>query len=134
MIQGLDHIAVAVSDLNEAAARWCDAFNTTVAHREIVAEQKVEIAMILVGTLRIELVCPTSPDSPIAKYIKKYGEGIHHFALTSDSTQGELDRLKDRGVDLIDETARKGAVDSRIGFIHPRSLGSVLVEIVDQGK
>jgi methylmalonyl-CoA/ethylmalonyl-CoA epimerase len=131
MIRRLDHIAIAVQDLDAAIKLWCDAFQVPVSHREIVKDQQVEIALIKLGSLRIELVSPTSPDSPIAKFIAKKGEGLHHFAIEADSTTLELERLNKAGIPLIDTVARFGAEGSNIGFLHPRALGGVLVEIVD---
>jgi methylmalonyl-CoA/ethylmalonyl-CoA epimerase len=131
MIRGLDHIAIAVQDLNTAIELWCGAFQVPVSHREIVKDQQVEIALIKLGSLRIELVSPISPDSPIAKFIAKRGEGLHHFAVEADSTKLELERLNKAGISLIDAVARSGAEGTNIGFLHPRALGGVLVEIVD---
>ena len=134
MIKGLDHIAVAVRDLDLAIKLWSDAFQVPVVHREIVQEQFVEVAMIKLGSLRVELVSPISEKSPVAKFIEKRGEGIHHFAVESDATQAELDRFNESSIPLIDKIARKGAEGSRIGFIHPKALGGVLVEVVDHNK
>jgi methylmalonyl-CoA/ethylmalonyl-CoA epimerase len=131
MIHGLDHIAIAVLDLDAAIKLWCNAFQVSVSHREIVAEQQVEVAIIELGSLRIELVAALSPDSPIAKFIAKRGEGIHHFAVKAASTQTELERMSQAKIPLIDSVARIGAKGSNIGFMHPRALGGVLVEIVD---
>jgi methylmalonyl-CoA/ethylmalonyl-CoA epimerase len=133
MIRGLDHIAIAVQDLDAAIKLWCDAFQVPVAHREIVKDQQVEVALITLGSLRIELLSPISLDSPVAKFIAKRGEGLHHFAVEADSTQVILERMNKFGIPLIDVNARIGAEGHNIGFIHPRALGGVLVEIVDHG-
>ncbi|MBU0690707.1 methylmalonyl-CoA epimerase [bacterium] len=134
MIKGLDHIAVAVSDLDAAVKLWTETFQVAVSHREIIQDQLVEVAMIKLGSLHVELISPISSDSPVAKFIEKRGEALHHFAVASESTQDELDRMKQSGIPLIDEMARAGAKGSRIGFIHPQALGGVLVEIVDHQK
>lgn len=134
MIKGLDHIAIAVRDLDAAVRLWTDTFQVPLTHREIVHEQLVEVALIKLGHLRIELVSPISSDSPVAKFIEKRGEGIHHFAVESGSTQETLDRMQQQGIPLIDKTARGGAEGSHIGFIHPKALGGVLVEVVDHRK
>jgi len=131
MITGLDHIAIAVPDLDAAIARWESVTGGKIVHRETVRSQKVEVAMIRIGDLRIELVMPTSPDSPVAKYIDRRGPGIHHIALAASSTCDELARLQETEVPLIDTTARPGAHGSRVGFVHPRALEGVLIEIVD---
>jgi len=134
MITGLDHIAIAVPNLDQAIQLWQSALGAMLNHREIVASQKVEIAMITFGELRIELVAPTSEDSPIAKYLASRGPGIHHIALSTPSTPRELARLESAGVKLIDRKARVGAGGTHVGFLHPRSLGGVLVELVDHSE
>src|SRR3989339_1091143 len=128
MINGLDHIAVAVQDLDASIELWCSTFQVPLEHREIRQDQQVEVAVIRLGSLRLELVAPTSPDSKVAKFISERGEGLHHMALTAPSAQAELDRMHKSGVQLIDRNARKGAQGNNIGFIHPRALGGVLVE------
>lgn len=133
MITGLAHIGIAVSDLEKAIVLWTNVTGGQLIHRETVAAQKVNVAVIAIGDLHVELLCATTEDSPIAKFICSRGTGIHHVALKSDSTQSELDRMKASGVRLIDETARLGAEGTRVGFIHPKSLESVLVEIVETG-
>jgi methylmalonyl-CoA/ethylmalonyl-CoA epimerase len=132
MIRGLHHIGIAVADLEEACDRWLTATGGTLLHTEIVEEQGVEVAVITVGDLRIELLRALSESSPIAKFIAARGEGIHHLALESDGVQSELDRLKAASFRLIDETARPGAEETRVGFMHPRSLRGVLVEMVER--
>jgi methylmalonyl-CoA/ethylmalonyl-CoA epimerase len=131
MIKGLDHIGIAVTDLEAAIPQWLNLTGGTLAHREIVASQKVEVAVITVGELRIELLQPTAETSPIAKFIATRGAGIHHLALAADPAQAELDRLKASGVQLIDEHPRPGAEHTQVGFLHPRSAGGVLLELVE---
>ena len=105
-----------------------------LVHRELVPEQRVEVVMLRMGSLKIELISPTSPDSPVARFLSTRGEGLHHIALLCDSTQAELDRVSELGVKLIDVHARIGAEKSHVGFVHPRSLGGVLLEFVDHAK
>lgn len=131
MMTGLAHIGIAVTDLEKAANAWTTATGGKLIHRETVASQKVEVAVIAIGELHVELLCATSEDSPIAKFIAARGTGIHHIALTADSAQTELDRLKSAGIRLIDETARDGAEGSKVGFLHPKSLDGVLMEVVE---
>lgn len=131
MIHGLQHIGIAVENLDDAIALWQTATDARLVHREIVATQRVEVAVMEIGSLHVELLQPTSADSPIAKFITARGTGIHHLALCSDSAQQELDRMKSRGVRLIDETVRDGAEGTRVGFVHPKSMGGVLLEIVE---
>jgi len=134
VITGLAHIGIAVTDLEEAIVLWTKVTGGRLVHREVVADQKVEVAVILVGELRVELLAATSEDSPIAKFVAARGAGIHHLALQSTSAQPELDRLKSAGVRLIDESPRPGAENTRVGFLHPKALGGVLVEIVEYDK
>ena len=131
MIRGLDHISIAVRDLDAAIPLWERAIGATVVHRELVPEQKVEVVMLSIGSLQIELVAPTDETSPVARFLSSRGEGLHHIALQCDATQSELNRLKAAGAELIDATARSGAGQSHVGFVHPRALGGVLLEFVD---
>ena len=134
MITGLAHIGIAVTDLDEAVALWTRVTGGRLVHREIVPAQKVEVAVIAVGDLQVELLAATSDDSPVAKFTAARGAGIHHLALQSTSAPSELERLKNAGVRLIDESPRTGAENTRVGFLHPKALGGVLVEIVEYGK
>ncbi len=134
MINGLDHISIAVSDLDAATRLWQTVAQAELVHRELVPEQRVEVVMLRMGSLKIELISPTSPDSPVARFLSTRGEGLHHIALLCDSTQAELDRVSELGVKLIDVHARIGAEKSHVGFVHPRSLGGVLLEFVDHAK
>ena len=134
MINGLDHISIAVSDLDAATRLWQTVAQAELVHRELVPEQRVEVVMLRMGSLKIELISPTSPDSPVARFLSTRGEGLHHIALLCDSTQAELDRVSELGVKLIDLHARIGAEKSHVGFVHPRSLGGVLLEFVDHAK
>lgn len=131
MIQGLQHIGIAVENLDAAILLWQTATDARLVHRETVVSQRVEVAVMEIGTFHVELLQPTSADSPIAKFIAARGTGIHHIALRSDSAQQELDRMKSLDVRLIDETVRDGAEGTRVGFIHPKSMGGVLLEIVE---
>jgi methylmalonyl-CoA/ethylmalonyl-CoA epimerase len=133
LIHGLDHLAIAVEDLDVAVEQWRTVAGAVVLHREVVVEQKVRVVMLRVGTLQIELLAPTSPDSPVAKFLAKRGPGLHHVALRVDSTQTELDRLSAADVRLIDRSARRGAEETQVGFVHPQAVGGVLVEFVEHG-
>ena len=134
MIRGLDHVGIAVENLDQAIALWVNTLGGKLTHREIVSDQKVEVATIRIGTLCVELLAAASDDSPISRFLAKRGAGIHHIALESDATQVELDRMKLSNVSLIDESARYGAEQTLVGFLHPRSLNGVLVEIVERKK
>lgn len=133
MIRGLDHLAIAVSNLDEAVTLWQTVLGATVVHREVVVEQKVEVVMLKLGDLKIELLWPTSADSGVSKFLASRGPGLHHIAIQADSTQAELSRLSDAGVRLIDLHARVGAEGTHVGFLHPKALEGVLVELVEHG-
>jgi len=130
MIAKIDHIGIAVNSIEDAVKLYSDALGLKVGEIEIVEEQKVRVAMIPVGESRIELLEPTGSEGPIAKYIEKRGEGMHHLALEVSDIQGMLETLKEKGVPLIDMTPRIGAGGSRIAFLHPKGT-KVLIELVE---
>jgi len=134
MIHGIDHVAIAVEDIDEALAMFKKTLGLEASHRDVIAGYGVEVATIRLGPTAIELVQGTTPDSPISKYIEKRGPGIHHIALEVDDVAAELARLKSAGADLIDATPRTGKEESRVAFIHPRSTGKVLYELVQNKK
>jgi methylmalonyl-CoA/ethylmalonyl-CoA epimerase len=125
----LDHIGIAVGDLGQALAFYRDALGLEVEPPEEVASQRVRAHVIRVGESTLELLESTSPDSPIAKYAEKRGPGIHHIALRVDDIHAVLERLKERGVRLIDHEPRRGAEGALIAFIHPASTHGALVEL-----
>ena len=134
MIHGIDHVAIAVEDIDEALAMFKKTLGLEASHREVIAGYGVEVATVRLGPTAIELVQGTTPDSPISKYIEKRGPGIHHIALEVDDVAAELARLKSAGADLIDAAPRAGKEESRVAFIHPRSTGKVLYELVQNKK
>jgi methylmalonyl-CoA/ethylmalonyl-CoA epimerase len=125
----LDHIGIAVSDLGQALAFYRDALGLEIEAPEEVASQRVRAHFIPVGESALELLEPTAPDSPIAKFMEKRGPGIHHLTLRVDDIRAALDRLKARGVRLIDAEPRTGAEGALIAFVHPASTNGVLVEL-----
>lgn len=129
MIQNINHIGIAVKDLDDSIALFSKIFNTDKFHREIVEEQMVAIASFKVGEVILELTAPTSEESTIHKFIEKRGEGIHHIAFASDAIEEDLARLKSENVNLINETPRNGAHDMLIAFLHPKSTNGVLMEL-----
>ncbi|MDP6963647.1 MAG: methylmalonyl-CoA epimerase [Planctomycetota bacterium] len=133
-ILGIDHIAIAVENLDEAAELWGTKMGMRLGSREIVREQGVEIQMVYAGDTRIELVCPIDSESPVAKFIDKRGCGIHHLALAVDDCQAAIDDLAAQSVKMIDHNARDGAHDTSIAFVHPSSTGGVLTELVAGGE
>jgi methylmalonyl-CoA epimerase len=125
----IDHIGIAVKSLVDAKKFWCGQLGLKVTHEEEVPEQKVRVAILENG---IELLEPTSPDSPVAKFIEKRGEGLHHLTLATGNLADRLKALKIAGVNLIDEKARVGAGGHGIAFVHPKSTGGVLLELCDE--
>ena len=130
----LDHVGIAVGDLSKALAFYRDALGLEVEAPEEVPSQRVRAHFVPVGGAAIELLEPTADDSPIAKFIEKRGPGVHHLTLRVDDLRGALDRLKARGVRLIDEEPREGAEGALIAFIHPASTHGVLVELKQRRK
>jgi methylmalonyl-CoA/ethylmalonyl-CoA epimerase len=128
----LDHIGIAVSDLQAALAFYRDALGLEIEAPEEVASQRVRAHFIPAGEAALELLEATADDSPIAKYVAKRGPGLHHITLRVDDIAAALERLKARGVRLIDEQARPGAHGSLVAFIHPASAHGVLVELKQQ--
>lgn len=127
----LEHIGIATPRLDEALAFWRDALGLELVETEVVAEQGVRVAMLPVGEPRIELLEPTGPESPVAKFLEKRGAGVHHIAVRVDDIRAALARLKERGARLIDETPRVGAGRCLVAFVHPSSAGGVLLELVE---
>jgi methylmalonyl-CoA/ethylmalonyl-CoA epimerase len=125
----LDHIGIAVADLQQALAFYRDALGLEIEAPEDVASQRVRAHFIPAGDAALELLEATADDSPIAKYVAKRGPGLHHITLRVDDIRGALARLKEKGVRLIDETPRAGAHGSLVAFIHPSSAHGVLVEL-----
>lgn len=129
MFDKISHIGIAVKDLEAATAFYRDVLGLPLQGVEEVAEQKVRVAMFPVGESRVELLGATAPDSPIARFLEKKGEGIQHLAFAVPDIEAALAALKARGVALIDETPRLGAGGHRIAFLHPKSTGGVLIEL-----
>ena len=127
-MSSLDHIGIAVRSIDEAKKFWVDQLGLKITHIEEVPEQKVRVAMLDAG---IELLEPTSPDSPVAKFIEKRGEGLHHVTLQTGNLSERLEALKVAGVNLIDEKPRIGAGGAGIAFLHPKSAHGVLVELCE---
>jgi methylmalonyl-CoA epimerase len=127
-VNSLDHIGIAVKSIEEAKKFWVDQLGLKITRIEEVPEQKVRVALLDAG---IELLEPTSPDSPVAKFIEKRGEGLHHLTLATDKLVDRLKALKAAGVNLIDEKPRVGAGGAGIAFLHPKSAHGVLVELYE---
>jgi methylmalonyl-CoA/ethylmalonyl-CoA epimerase len=129
MITGISHIGIAVKDLNSAKETYRKLLNSEPSEEETVESQKVKVAKFKVGESTIELLEPTSTDSPIAKFIEKRGEGVHHIAYESDNIKKDLGRLNENGFDLINKEPIAGSDNMQIAFVKPKSAGGVLTEI-----
>lgn len=129
MIEKIDHIGIAVKDLEKSFEKFKDIFDVNDYHQEIVEEQNVQIISFLIGDVRIELTAPTNENSPIYKFLEKRGEGIHHIAFKVDKIINELEKLKNLGINLINETPVDGAHNMKIAFLHPKSTNGVLIEL-----
>jgi methylmalonyl-CoA/ethylmalonyl-CoA epimerase len=127
--KGLDHVAIAVHDLEKAIAFYQQAFGLELAEIEEVKEQKVRTAIFGHGLGRIELICPTEPDTSVAKFLAKRGEGLHHICIEVEDIEASLAELKKQGAPLIDETPKIGAGGAKIAFIHPKGTHGVLTEL-----
>lgn len=125
----IDHVGIAVRSLDEAIPFYRDVLGLHLHEIEEVADQMVRTAVFLSGDNRIELLEPTSPDSPVARFLEKRGEGIHHLALRSPDVPASLARARAAGCRLIDEQPRPGAGGASIAFVHPRSTHGVLLEL-----
>ena len=130
----LDHIGIAVGDLGQALAFYRDALGLEVEPPEEVPSQGVRVHFVPVGEATIELIEPTSPDSPIARFIDTRGPGVHHVTLRVDDLCDVLARLRERGIRLIDQQPRAGAEGALIAFVHPASTHGVLVELKQRAK
>ena len=126
----INHLGIATKGIDEALAFWSDALGLENVHTEIVADQKVRVAMLPLGESRIELLEPTSEDSPISKFLEKRGGGIHHIAVEVTDIEASLAKLKEKGMRLIDERPRMGAEGCLVAFVHPSSANGVLLELV----
>ncbi len=129
MIEKIDHIGIAVKSISEALPYYRDVLGLELLGDEIVPEQKVHVAFLKIGESRIELLEPTTEDSPISKFLERRGGGIHHIAVLVDDIEVALREHKARGSRLIDEIARDGAHGMKIAFVHPKATNGVLLEL-----
>ena len=131
MFGKIDHIGIAVEDIDAALTLYAESFEMTVAHRETVEAQGVEAVLLDVGDGHVELMRPLSPDSPVGKFLARKGPKLHHVAYAVDDIDSTLEKLAGAGLELVDSEARVGIRGSRVAFIQPRSTGGVLTEIVE---
>lgn len=132
MVVKLDHIGIAVADLDAAMKVYTDVLQLKSAGVEVVEEQKVRVAFFPVGDTEVELLESTDPEGPIAKHIEKRGEGVQHLAFRVDNIEAALDEMRAKGIRLIDEKPRYGAGGARIAFLHPKATGGVLIELSER--
>ena len=128
----INHLSIATKGIDEALRFWEDALGLQNTHTETVEDQKVRVAMLPLGESRIELLEPTSDDSPISKFLEKRGSGIHHIAVEVEDIEAALSKLKTQGMRLIDESPRQGADGCLVAFVHPSSANGVLLELVQK--
>jgi methylmalonyl-CoA/ethylmalonyl-CoA epimerase len=131
MLEKIDHIGIAVRDLDAAVARYTALCGRGPDHLEEVAAQKVKVAMFAVGESRLELLMATTPDSPIAKFIDKRGEGMHHICFKVANLVEALARMKTAGMEIVPGAGGAGAGGSHVAFLHPKSLMGVMIELVE---
>jgi len=132
MLEKLDHLGIAVRDLDTVRAFYTDKLALPCTGEEVVAEQKVRVAFLPLGETKLELLESTAPDGPVAKFIEQKGEGIHHVAIRVQNIEEALASLKTKGVRLIDEKPRIGAHGAKIAFIHPKESHGVLIELCER--
>jgi methylmalonyl-CoA/ethylmalonyl-CoA epimerase len=125
----IEHIGIAVKDISSAGKLYEKLLNTTMYKIENVGSECVKTAFLQTGPNKIELLEPTSPDSPVSKFIEKIGEGIHHIAFDVEDIKAEMDRLKNEGFILLNDTPKEGADNKLVCFIHPKSANGVLIEL-----
>jgi methylmalonyl-CoA/ethylmalonyl-CoA epimerase len=131
MFGRIDHVGVAVEDIDAALALYEQSFEMELAHRETVESQGVEAVLLDVGDGHVELLRPLGPETAVGKFLARKGPGLHHVAYAVEDIDATLTRLSAAGLELIDSEARTGIRESRVAFLHPRSTGGVLTEIVE---
>jgi methylmalonyl-CoA/ethylmalonyl-CoA epimerase len=134
VLSRIDHIGVAVEDLDAAIALYQQTYGMDLVHRETVEEQGVEAVLLDVGENHVELLRPLGPDTPVGKFLARKGPGLHHVAYQVTDIEATLASLRDGGVRLIDETPRIGIRSSRVAFLHPAATGAVLTELVQPAE
>ncbi len=131
-VKGIHHLAVAVTDLDEAIATYGRLFGARLEHRDTVSEQGVEAAAVLVGESRIELLAATADDTPVGRFLARRGPGVHHVAYEVDDLEAQLEALDGQGVELIDREPRRGLYGLEVAFLHPDAADGVLSELVSR--
>jgi methylmalonyl-CoA/ethylmalonyl-CoA epimerase len=134
MIKKIDHIAIAVTDLEEAAKFYEDILGLTLGGVETVAAQKTKVGFFKIGESSIELVQPSEPHSPLSKFLETKGQGLHHICFEVDDVEAELKAFLEKGAAMIDQKPRQGVHGNKVAFVHPKSSGGVLVELSEVSK
>lgn len=134
MLGEIDHIGIAVESIDESLGLYRDRLGMREQHRETVDEQGVHAALLEIGDAHVELISPIGPDGAVARFLERQGPGLHHVAYRTDDIEAELERLVAAGLRLIDEEPRIGIRASRVAFVHPKSTGGVLTEIVQPAE
>ncbi len=134
LARGLDHLGVAVEDLDAAVVFYRDVLGLDLLYTETVESDRVEVAVFELGAGHLELLCPTGPESPVARFLQRRGPGLHHIALRTHDCASALRALEAMGIERIDAVPRPGAGGKRIGFVHPRATGGVLLELCERGE
>ena len=132
MLTDVDHIGIAVHDLEAAVERYRSAFGIEPAHRETVRDQGVEEVLFRVGTSYIQLLRALDPDTPVGRFLTKRGEGVHHVGYRVGDLEATLDQLREQGIPLVDAHGRTGSRGTTVAFVHPKGFGGVLVELVEE--
>ena len=132
MLTDIDHVGIAVADLEAAVEHYRSALGVEPAHRETVADQGVEEVLFKVGTSYIQLLRPLGPDTPVGRFLERRGEGVHHIGYRVEDVGAALEHLRAEGVPLIDEAPRPGSRGTTVAFVHPKGFLGVLVELVQE--
>ena len=133
VLRDIDHVGIAVADLDAAVQEYREALGAEPVHREVVNDQGVEEVLFRAGTSYIQLVAATGPDTPVGRFLARRGEGLHHIGYRVADVATVLDRLRAKGFPLVDEKPRPGSRGTTVAFVHPRGLRGVLVELVQEG-
>lgn len=132
LLTEIDHVAIAVNDLEAAIAYYRDTFGAEVDHREVVESDGVEEALLKVAESYVQLLTPTRDDSPVAKYLERKGEGLHHIGYRVDDCAAALEAVKAQGGRVIDEAPRPGSRGTTVAFVHPKTAFGTLIELVQE--
>jgi methylmalonyl-CoA/ethylmalonyl-CoA epimerase len=134
MLRKIEHVALAVSDMDAAIAHYRDVWGLEVQHREHVEDQGVEEAMLSLGESHLQLLAPVGADTTVARFLDRRGEGLHHIAYEVDDLEAALGDLKAKGIELIDEAPRQGGRGHMVAFVHPRDNHGLLVELIQRPR